>query len=98
MPPSDHPTLDVTTVYADHRAEVAAEVAQEQHRREAAQDRILARLRQGPAKNYELAEICLRYTGRMSDLRLHHGIRIDKRHLEGGVWEYRLLEDVPCAL
>lgn len=74
------------SVYAAHRAEVA----QEQARTDAAMWRILARLREGPATNVELADICLRYTGRMSDLRLHHGCAIEKAHVGGGVWRYTL--------
>lgn len=87
------PALDFAaplTVYALHREEGKAEVAEERERRDAAMWRILARLREGPATNVELAEICLRYTGRMSDLRLHHGFSIEKTHVGGGVWRYRL--------
>lgn len=76
--------------YALHRAEVAVEVAQEEARRDSAMWRILARLQQGPATNVELADICLRYTGRMSDLRLHHGYTILREHVDGGVWRYTL--------
>ena len=79
------------TVYAAHRAEARSEVAQEQQRTDAAMWRILARLQQGPATGPELNAICYRYTGRMSDLRLHHGYTITKEHVTGGVWRYTLI-------
>ena len=75
------------TVYTTHRAEVQAE----QQRTDSAMWRILARLQQGPATGPELNAICYRYTGRMSDLRLHHGYTITKEHVTGGVWRYTLI-------
>jgi hypothetical protein len=75
------------TPYALH----TAEVAQERQRTDAAMWRILARLQQGPATGPELNAICYRYTGRMSDLRLHHGYTITKEHVTGGVWRYTLI-------
>ena len=74
------------TPYAVHQAEVAQETA----RLEGSKARILARLRQGPATGPELNTICFRYTGRMSDLRLHDGYIIDREHVGGGVWRYSL--------
>lgn len=85
-PCHDAPTP--VSVYADHQAEVD----DERDRLDNAKGRILARLRQGPATNLELAEICLRYTGRMSDLRIKDGHRIEKEHLGSGTWVYRLTE------
>jgi len=79
------------TVYQAHRAEVQIELAQEQQRTDSAMWRILARLQQGPATGPELNAICYRYTGRMSDLRLHHGYTITKEHVTGGVWRYTLI-------
>lgn len=55
--------------------------------------RILARLRQGPATNRELAAIALKYTGRLSDLRAagHAVTKFDLNHATGECW-YRLEE------
>ena len=77
----------VHSVYAAHRAEVQAE----QQRTDSAMWRILARLQCGPATGPELNAICYRYTGRMSDLRLHHGYNIQKEHVDGAVWRYTLM-------
>jgi len=76
----------LTTVYQQHRAVMTSE----HERTDAAMWRILARLRQGPATGPDLNQICFRYTGRMSDLRLHHGYQIHKDHIGGGVWRYTL--------
>jgi hypothetical protein len=84
--------LDFTapvSVYAQHRAEVG----QEQRRTEAAMWRILARLQQGPATTVELCAIALRATGRMSDLRLHHGYQIEKAAIGGGQFVYTLIRE-----
>jgi len=77
------------TVYHLHRAEVQAE----QQRTDGSKEKILARLRLGPAMNYELAQIALRYTGRLSDARIHDGATITKEHLGGGLWEYTLVSE-----
>ena len=74
------------TPYAVH----AAETEQEQARLAGSKARILARLRQGPATNVELAGICLRFTGRMFELRSVDHWLIDKEHVGGGVWRYTL--------
>jgi hypothetical protein len=51
--------------------------------------RILARLRKGPATNAELAEISLKYTSRISDLRAAgYGVLCETG--QGGVNWYRL--------
>ena len=41
----------------------------EMKRLQSQSERIITRLRQGPATNYELADISLKYTGRVSELR-----------------------------
>lgn len=76
-----------TTVYAEHRAEVA----QEAHRLESAKDRILARLRQGSATNIELNAICYRYGARLLELK-REGHAWVKEPEGGGVWRYMLAE------
>jgi hypothetical protein len=45
---------------------------------------ILARLQQGPATNYELAQISLKYTSRLSDLRKAGYVVTCERHAGGG--------------
>lgn len=74
-----------TTVYAEHRAEVA----QEAQRLASAKDRVLARLRQGSATNVELNAICYRYGARIMELR-REGYAITKTHQSKGVWIYAL--------
>lgn len=52
-------------------------------------EKILDRLRRGPATNAELSEIALRFGARLYDLR-HDGHTIQCRRLGGGLTEYRL--------
>jgi len=52
--------------------------------------RILELLRRGPCTNVELAEVSLKYSGRISDLR-KRGYRIEPTNLGGGLWRYELL-------
>lgn len=54
---------------------------------------ILARLRQGPATNTELTQICLRYSARIHELR-RSGHTISGVRGSGGVWVFTL-EDHP---
>ena len=77
------------TPYAVH----AAETEQEQARLAGSKARILARLRQGPATNVELVEICQRATGRMFELRDEDGCVIVKEHVKGGLWRYTLVSE-----
>ncbi len=54
---------------------------------------ILARLREGPATNRELANISLKYTGRLSDLRAAgYVIECVKQDHETGLTFYKLVE------
>jgi hypothetical protein len=53
---------------------------------------IVERLRQGPARNHELAALSLKYTSRISDDRAA-GYGIDCERLADGVTEYRLTRD-----
>jgi hypothetical protein len=69
-------------------------VARERQRLNAAALRVLERLKQGPACNYELAtpEIGgLRAIGRVHELQ-KAGYAITKEHLSGGTWRYALME------
>lgn len=50
---------------------------------------ILARLKQGPATNSELAGLALKYTSRVSDLK-RAGYQITAKRKAGGVWTYTL--------
>ena len=60
-------------------------------RRMSQKDKILKRLRAGPATNVELAQLSLKYTGRISDLR-HDGYKIIcEQSSDNGVTEYRLV-------
>jgi hypothetical protein len=67
-------------------------VSEERTRWIAQADRVLARLQQGPASNAELATISLKYTSRISDLRVRgHVIEaFDHDHGTGECW-YRLV-------
>ena len=57
-------------------------------------ERILARLRKGPATNVELAAVSLKYTSRISDIRAHlahaTGERIVCRKGAGGLTTYTI--------
>jgi len=56
-------------------------------------DRMLARLKLGPATNIELAAFSLKYTSRITDLRqLGHNITCSKG--QGGLTVYRLMPKV----
>jgi len=54
---------------------------------------VLERLRQGSATSKELATISLKYTSRISDLRIA-GYDITAERGEGGVFVYRLVENI----
>ena len=57
-----------------------------------ADERLLARLRTGPATNVQLVEVCgLRSSARVHDLR-QCGYQIKAEHVRGGVWLYTLSE------
>jgi hypothetical protein len=57
-------------------------------------ERILMRLRQGPATNHELAQIALKYTSRIDEVRrfLAHktGEQLIAKRESGGVWNYEI--------
>lgn len=57
-------------------------------------EKILHRLRQGPATNFELAQIALKYTGRIDEIRQHlratTGERLIARRVQGSEWIYRI--------
>lgn len=86
----DQPVVDMTqpaTIPVNHSVD-----PREQSRLSAQCARILERLQQGPASNYELAGIALKYTSRISDLR-EAGYQIDcvERDHETGKTMYRLV-------
>lgn len=55
-------------------------------------ERILARLRQGPATNRELAELALKYTGRISELKAAgHRVECFEQDRLTGLTRYRLV-------
>lgn len=57
-----------------------------------ADERLLARLRTGPATNVDLVPVCgLRSSARVHDLR-QCGYQIKAEHVRGGVWMYTLSE------
>lgn len=67
-------------------------VADEMRRREGNYQRVLDRLRQGPATNHDLERVAgYRFGARLNELR-RDGIAWDKAHVEGGTWRYFLLE------
>jgi hypothetical protein len=52
---------------------------------------ILTRLQAGPASNFELAQIALKYTSRLSDLRAAgYDVRVVERDYASGLTMYRL--------
>jgi hypothetical protein len=56
-------------------------------------DRILERLKRGPATNVELAGISLKYTSRISDLREAGYAIPPPERVKGGVTIYRLIPE-----
>ena len=59
---------------------------------------ILARLREGPAHNHELAQIALKYTSRISDIRSwlenNTGETITCERMQGGVTRYSIARTI----
>lgn len=79
LPPPEPPDI----VFCDHRMD------DDDKPRLSRQCRlILARLERGPASNQEMAEIALKYTGRISDLRKSgYDVRmIRQNHKSGQTW------------
>jgi len=74
---------------------LASDVRAERKRFKGQAAKILARLEQGPATNRELAAISLKYTSRISQLRLEMGcdIRCSPRNYETGATVYTLWTD-----
>jgi hypothetical protein len=73
---------------------VVGTVADEKKRTGNQCETILARLREGAVTNHELAEISLKYTGRLSDLRKQgHVIECVTINRATGLSVYRLKED-----
>jgi hypothetical protein len=62
---------------------------EERARRTSAKERVLARLRLGPATNIQLNELCYRYGARILELR-RAGYDIETRPIEAGVYQYTL--------
>lgn len=59
---------------------------------------ILLRLRAGPATNAELAQIALKYTSRISDLRkAGYDVRVTRRERKSGVTVYEMAQDDVAA-
>lgn len=50
---------------------------------------VLDQLRQGPATNFELAAICMRFSARCHDLR-KAGFKISSRRIAGAEWLFSL--------
>lgn len=66
-------------------------IPEERARLHSQADRILARLKTGPASNRELAAISLKYTSRISDLRkLGHDVVVAGRDEHSGATVYEL--------
>lgn len=81
------PTEPANPTQAEHEGTVAIEPKRATDAAE-----ILARLRQGPASNGDLVEICLRYGSRLYDLR-QLGHKIATKRLGGGVFTYELVRE-----
>ncbi len=66
----------------------------EQGRRENNYDRVLARLRQGPATNHELAQIAgYRFGARLGELRHQHGGDFNRVEVDGSTHVYTLTKE-----
>lgn len=66
-------------------------IVQERRRLNAAAKRVLARLQEGAATNVELSRICLRFGGRIFELRQDGWVIEDVRPKRGGMWVYKLI-------
>lgn len=87
--PADLPTpAERQTVWQTHTEERDEEV----HRLARVEERMLARLRQGPATNVELSHIGLKYTARISELRTR-GYVIEADYVKRGLWRYTLVSE-----
>jgi hypothetical protein len=71
-----------------------ADLKTEKARRLSAKERVLARLRLGPATNLELNDICFRYGARILELR-QGGHVIETEPGDKGVFLYRLGQPPP---
>jgi len=68
-------------------------IQRELRRRGKNEQRVLDRLRQGPATTLELVAVGgIRATGRVSDLR-KAGFTINAEHVKDGLWRYRLVRE-----
>lgn len=54
--------------------------------------KVLERLREGAATNFELNKICLRYGARIHDLR-QAGFQIGSERVEAGQWKFWLISE-----
>lgn len=66
-------------------------IVQERRRLNAAAKRVLERLQRGAATNVELSRICLRFGGRIYELRQDGWVIEDVRPKRGGTWIYKLI-------
>lgn len=67
-------------------------VATEIHRRDSNYQKVLDRLRRGPATNRELNAICFRYGGRIHEMR-QNGLNITTERKGRGVFVFTLKDD-----
>jgi hypothetical protein len=87
--PADLPTpAERQTVWQTH----AEQQADEASRLATAKDRVLARLREGPATNVVLNGICYRYGARIFELK-QQGYGIERDLVSKGVWMYTLVSE-----
>lgn len=93
----DHAKMRAIPAAPANAAPIVVEAAgrlDREGRRTRTLDRVLDRLRQGPATNLELASITPRYGARVYDAR-QLGHRIHVHHLDGGRVLYTLQESRP---
>jgi len=91
LPPTlfDNPITRETDPPSSHEA---ATKLIESGRRVSQKQKMLDRLRLGPATNVELVKIALNYRARISDLRLEGYVIVCEQNRDDGVTVYRLVE------
>lgn len=91
--PSEPTVAQAREAEAREVPRVVGTVADEKKRTGSQCDAILARLQEGAATNHELAEISLKYTSRVSDLR-KRGVNVEcvEINRETGLSVYRIKE------
>ena len=89
-PGRDLEDVPTASEFGPEICKVAGDAAPTSGRRHLMVDRVLERLRLGPATSRELGEITHRFSARVYDLRQQYGKTIITRRAKGGAYIYEL--------